>query len=117
MNKVVEILKSLSEPTRLRALMAVANGEICLCQITKLLKLAPSTISKHMSILKHAGLVKSRKEGRWIFYSITEDIDKNEDKYIAYTTIQRLRKDNEIIKDITNINRILRIEKEILCKK
>ena len=68
MKKSIAVFKALSDPHRLRAFMALQGGELCICQIIALLELAPSTVSKHMSILKQAGLVESRKEGRWIYY-------------------------------------------------
>ena len=64
------ITKALSDEARIRALMAVKSGELCLCQIVDLLHLAPSTVSKHMSLLVHAGLLECRKEGRWRFYRL-----------------------------------------------
>jgi ArsR family transcriptional regulator len=61
---------ALSDTNRLRALLALRNGELCVCKITELLRLAPSTVSKHMSILRDTGLVESRKQGRWIYYRL-----------------------------------------------
>jgi len=52
--------------------MALKSGELCLCQLIELLKLSPSTVSKHMSILNQAGLVASRKEGRWVYYRLPD---------------------------------------------
>lgn len=67
---VMNITKALSDENRVRALMLLTGGELCVCQIIEMLGLAPSTVSKHMSILRQAGLVKTRKEGRWIYYRI-----------------------------------------------
>jgi DNA-binding transcriptional ArsR family regulator len=72
---LVEIAKALSDSHRVRAFMALRNGELCLCQLIELFKLAPSTVSKHMSILKQAGLVESRKDSRWVYYRIPHDGD------------------------------------------
>ena len=47
--------------------------ELCVCQIVELLGLAPSTVSKHLAILKQARLVDSRKEGRWMFYRLADE--------------------------------------------
>jgi len=60
--------KALADENRVRALLALRKGELCVCQITELFGLAPSTVSKHLSILYQAGLVESRKDGRWIYY-------------------------------------------------
>ncbi len=68
MQDVLAITKALADSNRVRALMALREGELCLCHLIHLLELAPSTVSKHMSILQQAGLVETRKEGRWIHY-------------------------------------------------
>jgi DNA-binding transcriptional ArsR family regulator len=69
----VSITKALSDEQRVRVLMALQRGELCVCQIVELLGLATSTVSKHMSILKQARLVDSRKEGRWMYYRLADD--------------------------------------------
>ena len=66
----VSIAKALSDESRVRAVMCLASGELCVCQIIEMLGLAPSTVSKHMAILHQAGLVESRKDGRWIYYRL-----------------------------------------------
>lgn len=53
--------------------MALREGELCVCRIIELLQLAPSTVSKHLTILKQAGLAEGRKEGRWMHYRLPED--------------------------------------------
>ena len=68
MSGIVEIAKALADPGRVRALAALQESELCVCQLIELLGLAPSTVSKHMQVLRQAGLVTSRKQGRWIYY-------------------------------------------------
>ncbi len=70
MTPLLVLTKALADETRLRALACLGEGELCLCQLIEVLGLAPSTVSKHMSILQHAGLVERRKEGRWHFYRL-----------------------------------------------
>ena len=72
MQSFLRITKALSDETRVRALMAMRDRELCLCQLVDLLRLAPSTVSKHMSILHQAGLITRRKEGRWHFYRLAD---------------------------------------------
>lgn len=67
------VTKALADENRIRVLLALREGELCVCQIVELLDLAPSTVSKHMAILKQARLVDSRKEGRWIYYRLPDD--------------------------------------------
>ncbi len=73
MDRFISIAKALSDSNRVRALLALEGRELCACQIMELLELAPSTVSKHMSILKLAGLVHGRKEGRWMYYRQSSD--------------------------------------------
>ena len=68
MKAYLSITKSLADETRVRALLALRDGELCVCQLIDLLGLSPSTVSKHMSILQQAGLVSRRKDGRWHYY-------------------------------------------------
>lgn len=69
-DELVAIAKALGDEGRVRVLALLKEGELCLCQIIDILDLAPSTVSKHMSILREAGLIDQRKEGRWHFYRL-----------------------------------------------
>lgn len=68
MESIVAITRALSDESRIRALLALKAGELCVCQLIELLQLAPSTVSKHMSVLKQARLVRGKKRGRWVYY-------------------------------------------------
>lgn len=70
MRNYLAITKALSDETRVRALMCLVGGELCVCQLIDVLGLSPSTVSKHMSILQQAGLVERRKDGRWHYYDL-----------------------------------------------
>lgn len=70
MTEFVAIAKALGDENRARAIMALADGELCLCQIIEVLGVSPSTVSKHMSVLQQAGLVERRKDGRWHYYRL-----------------------------------------------
>ncbi|MEK7476498.1 MAG: metalloregulator ArsR/SmtB family transcription factor [Candidatus Coatesbacteria bacterium] len=66
--RVARIGRALGDPGRVRALLALSDREMCGCHIVSLLGLAPSTVSKHMGVLERAGLVTSRRSGRWRHY-------------------------------------------------
>jgi DNA-binding transcriptional ArsR family regulator len=70
MRDFLSITKALSDETRVRALLSLSQGEMCLCQVVDLLRLSPSTVSKHMKVLEQAGLVARRRDGRWIYYRL-----------------------------------------------
>ena len=72
MEPVLRITKALSDGNRLRVLVALmAYDELCVCQVTDMLKLATATVSRHMSVLYGAKLVQSRKDGRWVYYRLS----------------------------------------------
>jgi DNA-binding transcriptional ArsR family regulator len=71
MKEFMNLTKALADETRVRMLMALRDGELCVCQITELFGFAPSTVSKHLSILHQAGLVESRKTERWVYYRLS----------------------------------------------
>ncbi len=68
MNDMVTVIKALADENRLRILMMLLDDEACVCQIIEVLGYAPSTVSKHLSTLRSAGLIESRKRGRWVYY-------------------------------------------------
>lgn len=70
MQQFMSIAKALADESRVRVILALRDGELCLCQIIDWLELAPSTVSKHMAILYQAGLVQRRKEGRWHYFRL-----------------------------------------------
>jgi ArsR family transcriptional regulator len=72
MNDLVTIFKALSDETRLRIIKLLAQGELCVCDITAALDMVQPKVSFHLSALKEAGLIKDRKQGKWIHYSLSE---------------------------------------------
>jgi len=70
MRQVEAALKAAGDPTRTRILKLLEIRELCVCQIQAVLGLAPSTVSKHLALLKLAGLVEDRREGRWNHYAL-----------------------------------------------
>ncbi len=115
MRDFLSIAKALSDENRVRALMALTGGELCVCQIIELLSLAPSTVSKHMAVLHQARLVESRKEGRWIFYRLA-DPDAGPAVRDAVEWLRRgLTKDAQTIADAKRIKAIRKMNRDDLC--
>ncbi|HWQ09820.1 MAG TPA: metalloregulator ArsR/SmtB family transcription factor [Holophaga sp.] len=67
---LVDLLKTLAHPARLRILALLRDGELCVCQINTVLGLAPSTVSEHLTEMRRAGLLSERKDGRWVHYRL-----------------------------------------------
>jgi ArsR family transcriptional regulator len=64
------VFKALSEETRLRILKLLERGELCVCDIVAALDMVQPKVSFHLGVLKEAGLIRDRKQGRWIHYSL-----------------------------------------------
>ena len=117
MLNVINITKALAEENRLRVVMALRANELCVCQITELLCLAPSTVSKHMSILRQAGLVESWKEGRWVFYRLAGNASGPEAEEAITWAKKWLADTQQIRRDAELLNEILKMDKEELCRR
>jgi ArsR family transcriptional regulator, arsenate/arsenite/antimonite-responsive transcriptional repressor len=111
------VIKALADENRVRALLALRTHELCVCQITELLGLAPSTVSKHMSILKQARLVDSRKNGRWIYYRLADnDVPPDASEALAWVR-KALSDDSQTREDDVHLEQILKLAPEVLCKR
>jgi len=73
METLTRIAAALADPHRVRLLNACVEGEWCVCQLVELLGLSNAAVSKHLSVLRDAGLLASRKEGRWVHYRLPEE--------------------------------------------
>lgn len=111
----MEITKALADESRVRALLALRHGELCVCQIIGLLGLAPSTISKHLAILKQAGLIDARKHGRWMYYRIA-DHDEPQVRATLDWLSGTIANSPAIRDDDRRLRNICKIDPEILCE-
>lgn len=71
---LVECHKAMGDKTRLRILALLQNQELCGCELVEILKMTQPSVSQHLRKLKNAKLVKERREGQWVFYSIDGSI-------------------------------------------
>jgi ArsR family transcriptional regulator, arsenate/arsenite/antimonite-responsive transcriptional repressor len=117
MRDLMAVLKALADENRVRALAALVPGELCVCQIVELLGLAPSTVSKHMAILRHARLVESRKEGRWMFYCLAGNDASVEAKKLTAMVSKLLAADPQTHADAKRLAQILKIDRDELWRR
>ena len=117
MREFMDVAKAVADENRVRALMILKDRELCVCQIIELLGLAPSTVSKHMSILRQARLVDGRKEGRWIHYRRAHAAGN---PYVAgaFAWLDRCLEDSTTIRDDSKrLEAILKLDPEDICKR
>ncbi len=117
MREFMNITKALADETRVRTLLALRQGELCVCQITELFGFAPSTVSKHLSILFQAGLVESRKEGRWIYYQLPGKKAPVEVREALNWIEKTLADSPHVLADNKQLKKILREDPVDLCKR
>ena len=114
MREFLSIAKALSDETRVRALLAVKDGDLCLCQIIEVLGLSPSTVSKHMNVLQQAGLVRRRKQGKWHFYRLANvDTSRAAQRALRWA-LEELADDPTIRQDAKSVSRVRREDLEEL---
>ena len=117
MRDFLNLTKALADENRVRLLLALRRGELCACQLTELLHLAPSTVSKHLFLLRHAGLVESRKDGRWIYFKLA---DKTAPVAVceAIDWVKKaLGRSERALADARQIKKILKEDPSELCKR
>ena len=116
MLEIVQITKALAEENRVRAVLALQEQELCVCQLIELLGLAPSTVSKHMQILRQAGLVTSRKRGRWVYYGAAgEEASAAVRQALAWIR-EGVAAEGRIREDAARLQEILAMDPEELCR-
>ncbi len=117
MKEFLNITKALADENRLRMLMALRDGEICVCQITELMGLAMSTVSKHLSVLYQAGLVNARKEGRWMYYSLPAKGTPMAAREAVAWVRRSLDGNERIAVDAQQLKKVLAMNLSQLCKR
>lgn len=115
MRRIVRTTKALADENRIRIIGVLKGRELCVCQLIELLCLAPSTVSKHLSVLRNARLIESRKQGRWMFYRLS-DLPATETNAEAIAwTLRSIADTDRFMQDCRRIEEILKIDPEILC--
>ena len=113
----LRITKALSDLQRIRVLMLLQTGELCVCQIVEVLALAPSTVSKHLSILTAAGLVDYEKDGRWAYYRLPEGSALTLIRPVLKWLVDALKNDETIGHDLKKLKTVVACDPERLCRR
>jgi ArsR family transcriptional regulator len=117
MQSFTAVAKALADDSRARALMALRHGELCLAQLIELLGLAPSTVSKHMSVLVQAGLAEVRKDGRWHWYRLASATDRPQVRMALKWCNAALRNEPAIASDDERVQAIRAMDVQELCRR
>lgn len=112
MKTFIRVVKSLSDPNRVKILKMLEVKELCVCEITALLGLAQSTVSKHLRILEEAGFIDSWKEGSWVNYKIAGSFE-NQYAEIMQGNLKDWLNDSPEIAEI--LSRVADVDRQIIC--
>lgn len=96
MHRIIKLIKLFSDPLRMRILMLLSKRELCVCQIMAITGASQPRVSRNLGLMRDAGLLKVRREGKLLFYSLSDEIDVREIRLIDI--LMEMLKDDPVIK-------------------
>ena len=113
MVELVAIARTLADPTRVRIVAALRNGELCVCELVDALSISQSSLSSHLQICRQTGVVTTRKESRWIYYSLSP-------RYVQlieriFSELQTVRRDEQLLRDARRLKKRLQMREGGRC--
>ena len=111
--ELVAIAKALYDPTRIRVIAALRNGELCVCELVDALEISQSSLSSHLQICREVGVVTTRKESRWIYYSLSTRYAPLIETIFA--ELQTLGRDEQLRQDARRLKKRLQIREGGRC--
>jgi len=111
--ELVAIAKALGDPSRIRIIAALRNGELCVCELVDALGISQSSLSSHLQICRQAGVLTTRKESRWIYYSLST-------RYVPlieriFSELQTVRGDRQLRRDARRLEKRLQMREGGRC--
>ncbi|MCB0276200.1 MAG: winged helix-turn-helix transcriptional regulator [Calditrichaeota bacterium] len=112
MRDVLKLFKALSDGQRLRILKMLEVRPLCVCEITEVLQLATSTVSKHLSILRDADLIRDEKDGKWVNYSLNTSQSGEYSTQILPLVSRWLPAEDLILQDAEKVRSV---DRNVIC--
>ncbi len=115
MTEQAEVFKALADNTRLRILRLLVKAacELCCCEITDSLRAPQYNVSKHLKILRQAGLIEGRQEGRWVYYSIPRKPDQFRKR--LHDAVRSMPDTPRLQKDAQNLDKRICLRQDGKC--
>ena len=96
------LFRALADPTRLRLLNLIADREICVCFLVEILRIGQPKVSRHLAYLRRAGIVESRREGKWMHYRLVAPRD-DAARSILQETLKHLKQKPQMRRDVSRL--------------
>lgn len=114
MRELVSMAKALSDPSRVRILVALRERELCVCELCDSLGMTQSTLSTHLQVIRRTELVSARKEGKWMYYRIAPGAEKLL-RQLFQSFSSSLKQDPALSRDAKNLKNRLRLRNGDSC--
>jgi len=114
MRQLLAASRAFAEPTRLRVISALRDGELCVCELCDALDVAQSTLSTHLQYLRQTGLVQTRNEGRWVYYALTREFARVARALFRLHSAE-LEADPQLSRDAARLKKRLALRDEGSC--
>lgn len=102
---VAQLFKALGDDTRLRIVALLSHGELCVCHLQEALRLTQPTASRHMAVLRSAGVVEARREGSWVYYRLANQ-ENDARKRQLRAVVREFARKNTLREDVERLLRV-----------
>ena len=113
MQAAVRFAKALADSTRLRVVAALRQRELCVCELCDALEATQSTLSTHLTLLRDAEITRTRKQGKWIYYRLSDEAAPLIESFLSY--FADARRDKRIRRDTDRLRQRLKLRENGCC--
>ena len=113
MQAAVGFAKALADSTRLRVVAALRQRELCVCELCDALEATQSTLSTHLTLLRDAGITRTRKQGKWIYYRLSNEVAPLIETFLSH--FAEARRDKRIRRDTDRVRQRLKLRENGCC--
>jgi ArsR family transcriptional regulator len=110
LSSLVTLLKVLGDSSRLRILKLLQQKELCVSEISAILGLANSTVSRHLWLLRMAGIIRASREGKWVSFRLNSSISNRSIRAIVSTALEHIESDEAVLRDRRRAGKVDRVE-------
>jgi len=103
MEHLLKTFKALADPTRLRIILLLLERDLCVCELTYILKMSQSRVSHQLRILRDAGLAEDKRDGKWMIYALPRGARGRLRPLLGLSDRDEAAKSSEAVKDLENM--------------